>query len=116
MESTTGEWGPTAHVLRFCDGEKRVIEVLQFTRSFKVFKVMFNHRGGDHLLAPQVEVESIGDKALFLGYNHSIPVLASEIPGCRPDSMYYTNDFVTSIFNLDKGTSSTQLDSQTSGY
>lgn len=75
--------------------------MLQFTRSFKVFKVMFNHRGGDHLLAPQVEVESIGDEALFLGYNHST------IP------LYYTNDFVTSIFNLDKGTSSTQLDSQT---
>lgn len=111
--SGINDWEPMAHVLRFCDGEKRVIEVLQFTRSFKVFKVMFNHRGGDHLLAPEVEVENIGDEALFLGYNHSISVLAPEIPWCQPNSIYYTNDFVTSIFNLDKGTSSTQLDSQT---
>lgn len=66
--SGINDWEPMAHVLRFCDGEKRVIEVLQFTRSFKVFKVMFNHRGGDHLLAPEVEVENIGDEALFLGY------------------------------------------------
>lgn len=74
--SGINDGGPMAHVLRFCDGEvDEEGEVFQFTPSFKVFKVMFNHRGGDHLLAPQVEVESIGDEALFPGYNHSISVL-----------------------------------------
>lgn len=38
----------------------------------------------------QVEVKSIGDEALFLGAGHSVSVLASNFPGCKPNSIYYT--------------------------
>ena len=35
------------------------------------------------------EVESLGDVALFLGHNNSISVMASDFPGCRPNSVYF---------------------------
>lgn len=111
--SGINDWEPMTHVLRFCDGEKRVIEVLQFTRSFKVFKVMFNHRRGDHLLEPSWgrNYWRRGSFPRLQPFNLCFGFRNSRVSA---NSICYTNDFVTSIFNLDKGTSSTQLDSQTS--
>ncbi|KAL6186759.1 hypothetical protein ACLB2K_042878 [Fragaria x ananassa] len=40
------------------------------------------------------EVESIGDEVLFVGDNYSFSVLASDYPGCQPNSIYYTDDFM----------------------
>ncbi|PON48612.1 heme peroxidase [Trema orientale] len=39
-----------------------------------------------------VEIESLGDVALFLGDNSSIPVLASNFTGCQPNCTYFTHD------------------------
>ncbi|XP_004298371.1 PREDICTED: uncharacterized protein LOC101311275 [Fragaria vesca subsp. vesca] len=38
------------------------------------------------------EVESIRDEVLFVGDNYSFSVLASDYPGCQPNSIYYTDD------------------------
>ncbi|CAL2264448.1 unnamed protein product [Prunus armeniaca] len=52
-------------------------------------------RDGDLLTDSfKVEVESIGDEALFVGDNHSVSVLASNFPGCQPNSVYYTKDLL----------------------
>ncbi|XP_050372296.1 uncharacterized protein LOC126790187 isoform X2 [Argentina anserina] len=39
-----------------------------------------------------LEVENIGDEVLFVGDNYSFSVLASDYPGCQPNSIYYTDD------------------------
>lgn len=99
VESATGDhlW----HVRRYFVSKKK----LGVTESFKVFKVMFNDTGGR---LQQVEVKSIGEEALFLGYTNSFSVLASEISGCQPNSIYYEHNHVMGIFNLDNETSTTQ--------
>ncbi|VVA23772.1 PREDICTED: F-box [Prunus dulcis] len=62
------------------------------TDSFKVYKVVFDDKDGS--IVHQVEVESIGDEALVVGDNHSAPVLASNFPGCQPNSVHYTKDLL----------------------
>lgn len=62
------------------------------TAEFKVFKLPLRQSGtGPHW----VEITSLGDDALFLGDNHSVSVLASDFPGCRPNSIYFTDDLIT---------------------
>ncbi|PON71134.1 hypothetical protein PanWU01x14_075730 [Parasponia andersonii] len=39
-----------------------------------------------------VEIESLGDVALFLGDNSSISVLVSNFVGCQPNCIYFTHD------------------------
>ncbi|GMN44535.1 hypothetical protein TIFTF001_013725 [Ficus carica] len=39
-----------------------------------------------------IEIESIGDLALFLGDNSSLCVAASDFPGCKPNCIYFTHD------------------------
>lgn len=41
-----------------------------------------------------VEMKSLGEEALFLGDNYSTAVLASEFPGCWPNSIYFTDDYL----------------------
>ncbi|KAL6190750.1 hypothetical protein ACLB2K_037144 [Fragaria x ananassa] len=78
---TTRRWRPNKgdlwHIPRFRSNK---------TQSFKVFKVVLIETGRN-LGMRQVEVKSIGDEALFLGYN-SISVLASETSGCQPNTIY----------------------------
>ncbi|CAL2266818.1 unnamed protein product [Prunus armeniaca] len=71
---------------------KRVKYCKQFMKSlnFKFFK--FESAHGER---PQwVEIESIGNEALFLGTNQSICVSALDFPGCQPNSLYFTDDCV----------------------
>ncbi|XP_024196436.1 uncharacterized protein LOC112199690 [Rosa chinensis] len=70
-----------------------VTNIFKSTEKFMVYKVVFNVKDG--LVVEQVEGKSIGDEALFLGGGHSVSVLASNFPGCKPNSIYYTNYDVT---------------------
>ncbi|PON75658.1 hypothetical protein TorRG33x02_245070, partial [Trema orientale] len=45
-----------------------------------------------------VEINSLGDSALFLGDNTSVSVLASTFAGCQKNSIYFTNDKDTSEY------------------
>ncbi|KAL6186696.1 hypothetical protein ACLB2K_042815 [Fragaria x ananassa] len=72
-------------LLSFCN----VTNIHKYREKFMVYKVMFDLKIG--AVVQQVEVKSIGDEALFLGGGHSVSVLASNFPGCKPNSMYYTN-------------------------
>ncbi|XP_048441108.1 putative F-box protein At1g65770 [Pyrus x bretschneideri] len=103
------------------------------TTGFRVYKCVFNHPDGT--IADYVEVKSIGNETLFVGDNHSLSILASNIPTCRPNSIYFTDDLAPSfrgfeisdgtrpsddmgIFNLEDGTITQHysLDSRLRGY
>ncbi|KAB2604476.1 F-box protein SKIP23-like [Pyrus ussuriensis x Pyrus communis] len=61
------------------DREKRV------TEKFEIFKL-------DYLKREWIEKKGLGDVALFLGDNSTVAVLASDIPGCRSNCIYFTHD------------------------
>ncbi|XP_050371489.1 uncharacterized protein At1g65760-like [Argentina anserina] len=96
VETTKGD---LLHVRRFLkqknvrDGPYFNYEDKEFwTESFKVYKVVFDEREGS--IMEQIELKSIGEEALFVGDNHSMSVLASNFPGCHPNSIYYTDDLI----------------------
>lgn len=79
-----------------------------WTTNFKVLKL----RQYANAAARLVEVRNIGDDALFLGDNCSMSVAASPFPGCRPNSIYFTDDTIhytlegsidMGIFSLERG-------------
>ncbi|KAM1002246.1 hypothetical protein ACFX15_002623 [Malus domestica] len=110
--------GDLFHILRYCwMREVAPDKCFRFrTKGFLVYKWVFNDEE-DGCIAHWVEVKSLGDEAVFLGDNHSVSVLASNFAGCCPNSIYYTDDFVSGcplsdgdepcdmgIFNLEDGT------------
>ncbi|XP_059627451.1 probable F-box protein At1g44080 [Cornus florida] len=89
-------------------GESKAPQV----EGFKVFKLLFEQfEQGSHML---VEVKNLVGDTLFLGDSHSICVSASKWPGCQPNSINYTDDFIDfhfhpsgrcdmGIFNIENG-------------
>lgn len=77
MESTKGDMLHVRRILKPKEGRDGDL----LTDRFKVYKVVFDDKDGS--IVQQVEVESIGDEALVVGDNHSVPVLASNFPGCQ---------------------------------
>ncbi|XP_031378629.1 uncharacterized protein LOC116194049 [Punica granatum] len=39
-----------------------------------------------------VEMKNLNDEVIFLGDNHSVPFKCSDIPGCKPDRIYFTDE------------------------
>ncbi|KAI8552032.1 hypothetical protein RHMOL_Rhmol06G0233000 [Rhododendron molle] len=67
------------------------------TSSFKIFKLGFlggGDSGGNQQFAKEwVEINSLGDDALFLGdHNYFLSVTASNFPGCQANCVYYNDD------------------------
>ncbi|KAL6224051.1 hypothetical protein ACLB2K_002907 [Fragaria x ananassa] len=60
--------------------------------SFGVCKIVFNEE--DKSPFQLVEVKCIGDDAIFLGQSQSQSVLATSIPGCKPNCIYYATESV----------------------
>nr|XP_011464893.1 PREDICTED: uncharacterized protein LOC105351628 [Fragaria vesca subsp. vesca] len=92
--------------------------------SFGVCKIVFNEE--DKSRVQLVEVKCIGDDAIFLGQSQSQSVLASSVPGCKPNCIYYATESVKrdeypsecdylksemGIFNLGDRTRTTLIDS-----
>ncbi|KAI5352997.1 hypothetical protein L3X38_005889 [Prunus dulcis] len=84
---------------------------------FMVFKVPpFNDEECEsYEIGKYVELESLGDEALFVGDNYSVSVLASKFGGCQPNCIYFTDDSINfrqnayiacdmGIFNLEDRT------------
>lgn len=75
---------------------------LSQTLSFDVYKLDMSKRR-------MRNVKCLGDQALFLGLNHSFCLSASEFPGLKPNSVYFTDDDFwgeclgqdTGIYNLE---------------
>lgn len=72
-------------VHRYADALRK--ESLSYeTLKFKIFKLSFDK-------CEWIEKETLGDVALFVGDNSSISVLASNLPGCMRNCIYFNHDF-----------------------
>jgi len=40
------------------------------------------------------EIQSLGEHSLFIGKNYSLSFCAADFPGCCPNCIYFTDDFV----------------------
>ncbi|KAM4083986.1 hypothetical protein ACB094_08G098800 [Castanea mollissima] len=88
-------------VRRFFKRRERFLEEIEeeeeerksVTESFKVHKLLLNDQTKGSL-EEHVEVKSLGDEALFVGDNQSMSILASNFPGCQPNSIYFTDDSI----------------------
>ncbi|KAL9237325.1 hypothetical protein vseg_011887 [Gypsophila vaccaria] len=71
--------------LRACDCNKDV--PIFYTAGFVLFKLL-DHDGTKNWFP----FDDLGEGALFLGDNYSLYVVASQFPGCRQNSVYFTDD------------------------
>ncbi|XP_059627461.1 putative F-box protein At3g25750 [Cornus florida] len=97
------------YVVESSDGElllvQRLLEIGEdsqhATSGVKVFKMLLDQfEEGSHML---VEVKNLDGDTQFLGDNHSICVSASKWPGCEPNSIYYTDDYIDIIYHPPSG-------------
>ncbi|XP_059629183.1 putative F-box protein At5g55150 isoform X2 [Cornus florida] len=95
VESSSGDLLLVERFLKYGDDSQHS------TFKFKVFKMLLQQT--EKGLAKRVEVKSLGGDSLFLGDNHSICVSASKWPGCRPNSIYYTDDYIDILHHLPDG-------------
>ena len=65
---------------------------LKLTGVFKVYKLLLHEQSGK--VMERVELESLGDDTLFVGDNNSMAVSAANLPGCQPNSIYFTHDYI----------------------
>ncbi|KAK8609592.1 hypothetical protein V6N13_062037 [Hibiscus sabdariffa] len=47
-----------------------------------------------------MEMESLGDSAIFINHTISLSVVASDFPGCRPNCIYYTSTILRALCSL----------------
>ena len=64
--------------------------ITRVTPMFKIFRLDDADSHDDD--AKLVEIESLGDVALFLGDNSSISVIASKYLGCKANTIYFAHD------------------------
>ncbi|XP_059629222.1 putative F-box protein At3g25750 [Cornus florida] len=107
VESSSGDLLVVQRFLKVGDDSQHA------TKGFKVCKLLLDQF--EQGWPMQVELKNLGGDTLFLGDNHSICVSASKWPGCQPDSIYYTDDYIEilsqlpsgrrdiGIFNIEKG-------------
>ncbi|RWR89382.1 F-box protein SKIP23 [Cinnamomum micranthum f. kanehirae] len=62
------------------------------TLGFKVYELGWVENG-EYKKKP-TEVESLGDRVIFLGQNSSMLVMASQFPGFKGNRIYFTDDFM----------------------
>ncbi|OWM84707.1 hypothetical protein CDL15_Pgr027494 [Punica granatum] len=70
-----------------------ISDIHHLTSSFKVCQ-MKSIEGNIEL----VESDQLDGRALFLGHNHSCWILASDFPGCRPNCIYYMDDWMEAAY------------------
>ncbi|KAJ8629765.1 hypothetical protein MRB53_023088 [Persea americana] len=66
----------------------------QKTMHFDIFGVNLEDGAHNRELKKLTKVESLGDRALFLGCNSPIVVLASQFPGLKGNHIYFTDNMV----------------------
>lgn len=72
-------------IYRYADALRK--ESLSYeTLKFKIFKLSFDK-------CEWIEKETLGDVALFVGDNSSISILASNLPRCMRNCIYFNHDF-----------------------
>lgn len=69
----------------------------KITRSFQILGlgssgITRGSNDNDQQITKKVKITSLGDDTLFLGYNYSLCVSASNFIGCQANCIYYAND------------------------
>lgn len=64
---------------------RSIIDFSLETVSFEVYKYDFNGQ-------EWIELEELGDRALFIGDNHSMSLSSSDDVSCKANSIYFTDD------------------------
>lgn len=72
-----------------------------WTIGFKVYELGVEKTG--EYKKNLVEVESLGERVIFLGQNASVLVMASQFPGFKGNRIYFTNLFESPVRCLDLG-------------
>ncbi|KAL3524305.1 hypothetical protein ACH5RR_017139 [Cinchona calisaya] len=85
VESSTGELLIINRLLPYKDKISKG-ERIGFTSKLKIHKI---GRNGEKSM-----LNVLGNDALFLGDNQSTSILASKFSGCRPNSIYFTDDYI----------------------
>ncbi|PIA51768.1 hypothetical protein AQUCO_01100561v1 [Aquilegia coerulea] len=72
----------------------RLVKPLQPTKTlrFVVMKLDFEQK-------KWLEVKSLGDHSIFLGFSNSASISTSEFPGCKGHCIYYTHDYKGLVIN-----------------
>ncbi|XP_004292381.1 PREDICTED: putative F-box protein At1g65770 [Fragaria vesca subsp. vesca] len=89
VESTKGDLLCLNRFVKPSTNQARMKE----TMSFKVYKLELDNQLSTTVT--QVEVTNIDDQTLFVGDTPSVSVVASDFGGCRPNSIYFTDDSMT---------------------
>ncbi|KAH7688296.1 hypothetical protein IHE45_03G024700 [Dioscorea alata] len=87
-------YGPTtlSRYLVDCMGDLMIIErCVKKTDTRHFYTIRFDVHKLDEKEMEFIEVESIGDHALFIGRNSTIAIPASKFPRCLSDSIYFTD-------------------------
>ncbi|KAG8487679.1 hypothetical protein CXB51_018626 [Gossypium anomalum] len=72
---------------------RRLVKVsVHWTTKFTIFKLILDDENGK--LLEKKEVESIDGDIVFVGDNRTLAVLALDFPEGRPNSIYFTDDFI----------------------
>ncbi|XP_059669576.1 F-box protein At2g17036-like [Cornus florida] len=93
VESSNGDLLLVQRIIKYDDKNSCQHETL----GFKVFKLLLEQL--EQGWPKRVEMKSLDGDTLFLGDNHSISVSASKWPGCQPNSIYYTDDYIDLNFH-----------------
>ncbi|KAJ8628737.1 hypothetical protein MRB53_022060 [Persea americana] len=64
------------------------------TCHFRIYGVTLEEGAQARMLKKFEEVESLGDRTLFLGHNSSIVVMASQFPGFKGNRIYFADDYM----------------------
>ncbi|KAF8389341.1 hypothetical protein HHK36_026035 [Tetracentron sinense] len=78
------------------DDLPRFLNISYQTAGFQVFEL-------DLTSGKWAKLSNLGDKAMFLGHNSSMSVVASDIPGCEANCIYFTDDNFSYYFSHSDG-------------
>ncbi|GLT42091.1 hypothetical protein SLA2020_161110 [Shorea laevis] len=73
-------------VVRVIEEEEFLFNPAHRTKLFHAYKL-------DIKREKWVELKSLGDRSLFLGINHSASISTKDLQTCKPNSIYFTDDF-----------------------
>ncbi|KAM7274941.1 hypothetical protein ACFE04_016807 [Oxalis oulophora] len=104
-------------------------EIPYLTTSFDVLKLIKTNGRSDEHEFEFVGVESLGDQALFVGFNASFSLSATNLNGCCGNSIYFTDDswemysetkngggYDMGIYNLSDGTVKQHYEGESLSY
>ncbi|PRQ38729.1 hypothetical protein RchiOBHm_Chr4g0417201 [Rosa chinensis] len=109
LAPSLGSKAYSEYLVESTKGELLHVQRLYRHKKFKVYKVVLDGKDGGSMVQ-HVEVNGIGEDAIFIDeHQHSFSVLASKIPGCQPNSIYFTRitrrrEILICIYDLEAGT------------